>query len=198
METISKSNDLLARLRSVTLEDELQLSDLWPKEKSQLAMTDEPSFQSDRLSDFMSSLNNSGTSSSSGSTFKYESKPRTCSETKSEFTVSEDQPVEKSPISSIFARDSVENQENPFAKMSRKGSSLTLGLSKKLGGWLTNTCGFGIFGILCGGSLTAWSVLAKSGSHAMTSLGLSLTISGLLMLVFVLICQTALHTSGQT
>ena len=197
METISKSNDLLARLRSVTLEDELQLSDLWPKEKSQLAMTEEPSFQSDRLSDFMSSWNNSGTSASCGSSFKNESKPRTCSETKSEYTAPVEQTVEKSPVSSIFALNSVENQENPFAKMSRKGSGLTWSLPK-LGGWLMNTCCFGILGVLCGGSLTAWSILAKSGSHAMTSFGLSLTISGLLMLVFVVICQTALHTSGQT
>ncbi len=193
METISKSSDLLARLRSVTLEDKLQLSDFWPEEKT-AETVDEVPYQSDRLNNFLSSLNDTSSSRNSGSSRKFESK----STLQSEYTSLADRDSEAASGSSLFGSSSFENQENPFVKMSRKGSRLTSGLSKKLGSWLKNTSVFGILGLVCGGSLTAWSLLAGSGSHSMTALGLSLTISGLLMLVLAGICQTALHTSGQT
>lgn len=187
METISKSSDLLARLRSVTLEDKLQLSDFWPEEKKQTESFDEIPFQSDRLNNFISSLNEPSPSLSSASCLKPESK----SPLFSEYTA---RGSEGASAPALFASGSVDNQENPFAKMSRKGSRLP----QKLYGWRLNTSFLGILTLVTGGSLTAWSLLAKSGSHSMTALGLSLTISGLLMLVLVGICQTALHTSGQT
>ena len=181
----SKSNDLLARLRNVTLDDSLQLSDFWPANSSQTEAVDEKSFQSDRLDSFMASLNAPSPAQNSGSYFTGvhpESKP----ESMNGFSGS-----------TLFGSGSIENQENPFAKMSRKRSGLASGLPK-LVGWRLNTSFLGVLSLICGGSLTAWSILAKSGTHSMTSLGLSLTISGLLMLVLVVICQTAFRTSGQT
>ena len=197
METTSKSKDLLARLRSVTLEDELKLGDFWPTENSNAEASTGSSFKTDSLSSYKPSWEDSDFTLRSGS--RTESGLKTDFLSKSQAKQTETEPVAREfSATSLSSSDPVENRENPFAKMSRKSAQLTSKLSQKMGGWLMSTSCFGILGLVCGGSLTAWSLLAKSGSHSMTALGLSLTISGLLMLVLVGICQTVLHTSGQT
>ena len=76
METLDKSSNLLARLRNVTLEDDLQFSDLWPKENSTPETRSESSFNSDKFSSFSSSWDDFRSSSSSGTFFDSENKWR--------------------------------------------------------------------------------------------------------------------------
>ncbi len=194
METSSKSNELLARLRSVTLEDELKLADFWPTEASKAETSFGSSFKADSLSSYKPSWENTDLNHRSTSFHD--------SERKSDFlSKSSDQPLsETKPADGIFSgtSDSVKNQENPFAKIARQRSNLTSKLSQNLRSWMKSTSCFGVLGAICGGSLVAWSLLARTGSHSMTALGLSLTISGVSMLILVGICQTVIRTSGQT
>lgn len=194
METLDKSSNLLARLRNVTLEDDLQFSDLWPKENSTPETRSESSFNSDNFSSFSSSWDDFRSSSSSGTFFD--------SENKSESTLNYNSASELGPedftVSSFSASGPVENRENPFAKISRKGSGAASGLSQKPGGWIMSTSCFGVLGIVCGGLLAAWSILSGSGTHSMTALGLSLTISGILMFISVGVSRMVFDFSGQT
>lgn len=195
METNSKSNDLLARLRSVTLENELKLADFWPTENPKAETSLGSSFKTDSLSNYKPSWEDTDLTLRSTAYSNSEQESDFLSKSQSQQTLTETRHSdEKYSVTS----ETLKNHENPFAKMSRKPSNLTSKLASKLCGWMTSASCFGILGLVCGGSLTAWSFLARSGSHSMTALGLALTISGLSMLVLVGICQTALHTSGQT
>lgn len=191
METTSKSTELLARLRSVTLEDELKLTDFWPSENSSAETSVGSSFKRDLLSSYKPSWEDTDLPLRSAASSDSDSKSQS-EQTRLEPVVKD---FSDSPLSTS---ETSQKRENPFARMSRKGSKLTSKLSKKLHSWMMNTSCFGLLGLVCGGSLTAWSLLAKSGSHSMSALGLSLAITGLLMLVCAGICQTVLRTSGQT
>ncbi len=194
METSSKSNDLLTRLRSVTLEDELKLADFWPTETSKSETSFGSSFKTDSLSSYKPSWESTDLNRRSTSFHDSEQEPDYLPKPSDQTLSAEKQ----AGGNFLGTSDSVKNQENPFAKISRKRSNLTSKLSQNLRCWMKSTSYFGIMGAICGGSLVAWSLLAKSGSHSVTALGLSLTISGVLMLILVGICQTVIHTSGQT
>jgi len=210
MEMISKSSDLLTRLRSVTLEDELKLSDFWPAENSMAQVTQSP-FSSDLYSGRVAAIPSIWDESEPVPTVRKSEEPKIQSEillqnppkiqaeTKPEVTTLAARPVvEEMPVEKTHEPYTLENRDNPFAQISRNSPKPSWEALRNLNGWLASLSCFGILGFLCGSSLTAWSTLSGSGTHSLTSIGLSLTISGLLMFILVGFYQTIRTVSERT